>query len=130
MLNWLWVWGPAVAQMVAIFVASSIPDLTELPGGVSDKTGHFIGYAILGTCVWRALAGARWRGFTTRGAALALLFSSVYGASDEYHQSFVHGRSPDVHDWVADTLGAAAAIAALMVVAAVVRARRARSGAV
>ncbi len=130
MLSWLWVWGPAVVQMVAIFVASSIPDLQELPGGVSDKTGHFIGYAILGACVVRALASARWRGLTARTAGLALLFSSAYGLSDEYHQSFVHGRSPDVHDWVADTLGAAAAIGAVMIVAALVRARRARSGAV
>jgi VanZ family protein len=39
-----------------------------------------------------------------------LLVVSAYGASDEWHQSFVPGRSTDVRDWIADTIGAALAI--------------------
>ena len=34
--------------------------------------------------------------------------ASLFGASDEFHQSFVPGRDTDVFDWVADTLGATA----------------------
>ncbi len=36
----------------------------------------------------------------------SLLFSSLYGLSDEWHQSFVPGRMSDIADWAADTLGA------------------------
>ena len=36
----------------------------------------------------------------------SLLFSSLYGFSDEWHQSFVPGRMSDIADWAADTLGA------------------------
>jgi VanZ family protein len=32
----------------------------------------------------------------------------VYGASDEFHQRFVPGRTADVLDWLADSLGACA----------------------
>jgi VanZ family protein len=37
---------------------------------------------------------------------------SLYGASDEIHQGFVPGRSPEVWDWVADTLGSIAGVLA------------------
>jgi VanZ family protein len=33
--------------------------------------------------------------------------ASAFGASDEFHQAFVPGRTADVADWMADTLGAA-----------------------
>lgn len=36
----------------------------------------------------------------------SLIFSSLYGMSDEWHQSFVPGRMSDVADWAADTVGA------------------------
>ena len=36
-----------------------------------------------------------------------MALASLYGATDEFHQSFVPGRDSDVLDWVADTLGAA-----------------------
>lgn len=104
-------WLPAIAQMAIIFVASSIPDLGPLPGGVSDKFGHSIGYAILGALLLRALARARWAGVTWKTALLAIVMATVYGISDEFHQGFVPGRSPDVLDVVADMTGAAIAVA-------------------
>jgi VanZ family protein len=120
----LWVWLPAVAQMAAIFVASSIPNLGELPGGVSPDFGHFVGYALLGGLLARALADARVAGLTTRAAALAWVGSAVYGASDEFHQSFVPGRTPDVNDWFVDIAGAAVAIIACRAMAAAIARRR------
>jgi VanZ family protein len=41
---------------------------------------------------------------------LSIAFCSLYGLSDEWHQSFVVGRESDFADWVADTSGAALAI--------------------
>ena len=114
-------WGPAILQMALIFGASSIPNLQGLPAGVSDKTGHFVGYAILGVCVLHAVVADRWAGVTRRHAWQALAISSIYGMFDEFHQRFVPGRSPDVNDWIADTLGAGAAILVLLILAALNR---------
>ena len=125
-----WVWGPAIAQMAAIFVASSIPDLGELPGGVSPDFGHFVGYSLLGGLMARALANARAAGLTNRVAALAWLACAIYAASDEFHQSFVPGRTPDVNDWLVDIAGAVVAIVAARALAAAIAARRKQSRAV
>jgi VanZ family protein len=43
-------------------------------------------------------------------ALVSIAFCSLYGASDEWHQSFVVGRSSDILDWLADTSGASAGI--------------------
>jgi VanZ family protein len=117
--GWLWIWGPVIVQMAVIFAFSSISDLPPLPGGISDKSGHSIGYALLGAFLLRALAGGRLAGVTWRRAVAAVLLAALYGVSDEFHQSFVPGRSPDVHDVAADGLGAlgAAAVGALVAAA-------------
>lgn len=105
-------WGPVVLVMAAIFIASSIPDLGALPGGMSDKSGHGIGYAVLGGTLLRALAGGTLRGVTWGRGAAAIGLAVLYGISDEFHQSFVPGRSPDAIDIAADAAGAAIAVAA------------------
>lgn len=112
------VWLPAIAQMAVIFAASSIPDLGPMPGGISDKSGHSIGYAILGALLLRALARARWPGVTWKTVLLAIVIATVYAVSDELHQWFVPGRSPDVLDVVADMTGAAIAVAIIGAAAA------------
>ena len=114
----LWLWGPPLAQMGAIFFASAIPNLKTLPGDMSDHVGHFIGYAILGLVALRACAGARWEGITYRSSWQAWTISACYGAFDEFHQRFVPGRSPAVDDWMADALGAAVMIVGIALAAA------------
>jgi len=74
---------------------------------MQDKVNHFIAYAVMGVLAFRAVRH-RFGGNTLWIASL--LFCSLYGVSDEYHQSFVPGRMSEVADWLADTLGAAAAI--------------------
>lgn len=61
----------------------------------------------MGWLAWRAL-----RLYLSGNGLLlaALIFSSAYGASDEWHQSFVPGRLADAADWLADTLGAMLAL--------------------
>ena len=121
-----WLWGPVVVQMALIFFASAIPDLQSIPGGVSDHTAHFLGYGLLGALVLRALAAARWHGVSPRAAALAWLVCAVYGATDEWHQAYVPGRTPALDDWLADALGAATAVIGLAAVA-LIRRRRSRA---
>lgn len=105
-------WGPVAAYAGLIFVLSA---QSRLPGVGSDKVAHFFEYAVLAGLIVRALAGSTLA--TPRTAAFAWLAASLYGLSDEWHQSFVPGRHASARDAVADCLGAAAASAALLAVA-------------
>jgi hypothetical protein len=107
----LWLWGPVVLQMALIFAASSIPNLGQLPGGISDKSGHSIGYALLAGLFLRAFARGRLRDVTWRGASAAIIVATLYGVSDEFHQVFVPGRTADRYDVLADCIGATLGVA-------------------
>ena len=101
-------WGPAVAMMALLFIASSLPGSSPvLRTGFGGLPAHLVAYGLLGALVLRALAGARWRGVTAGRAARAVLICGLYGLSDEFHQRFVPGRTPDVLDLYADVGGAA-----------------------
>lgn len=77
-----------------------------------DKVLHFGAYFVMAVFSWRAF---RHQGLIGRNLALAsMLFCSVYGLSDEWHQSFVPGRTSSGWDWLADSLGAASATLALL----------------
>lgn len=89
------------------------------PGGLSDKGAHFVAYGALGASLVRALAGGRSAAMTPRRVILAAVLATLYGASDELHQSFVPERSPDVLDLVADTIGGLAGAVFLSVAARV-----------
>jgi VanZ family protein len=102
-------WLPPLALMALIFFFSAQPSL-DSGLGIVDLVGrkivHFAEYALLCLLWWRVL---RTRAGAGRAALVALLISSAYAASDEYHQSFVEGRSGRPLDWVIDSAGAAAA---------------------
>jgi VanZ family protein len=96
-------WILAAAWAGVIFWLSSRPTLPgpELP--YFDKVAHFGAYAVLGALL--AFATDRSR----VSIVLALALGVLYGASDEIHQMYVPGRSPDVLDWAADAAGVATA---------------------
>jgi VanZ family protein len=124
--TWLWNWGPALAQMAAIFYLSSQHTVPDLPGGLNNYTGHALGYGLLAALVLRALSRATWAGVRMGTAVRAVIFSSAYGITDEFHQSFVSNRTTDVHDWMADTAGAAFAVLLILRIA-IARRRRERN---
>ena len=100
-------WGPAVLWAAVLFLLSAQSDplgssfLDWIPAG--DKLAHFALYAVLGAL----LARGRVRdGSLPHPAVLAL--GALYGASDEWHQSFVPGREVSALDWSADVCGLAA----------------------
>lgn len=102
----VWVWGPAVCLMIAIFAFSSFSRLPVPLGGSSDLVVHGLVYALLGILMVRALADGSWRGVNTNTLATAVLLTIFYGCTDEYHQSFVAGRVADIYDVIADAVGA------------------------
>ena len=103
------VWAPAAGLMAAFFVVSRTP-IPPVPIGlaVSDLIAHAVAYAFLGAAMLRGVAGAKWAGVTAGGAVLAAVLAAAYGLADEFHQSFVPGRTSELRDVAADALGSAA----------------------
>jgi VanZ family protein len=89
--------------MVAQLFVIPEPDFAEPVVQVMwDKTVHFLFFGTIAFFLWIATS-KRW--------PLAVwIFVAVIGALDETHQMFVPGRDPDIRDWLADGLGAAAAL--------------------
>ena len=108
LLRLLHVWGPVVVLMAAIFVVSGSSSPPRLPASVSDVAAHAIAYAVLGAAMLRAVSGADSSRITVGGVLLAVALTVAYGLTDEVHQSFVPGRTPELRDLAADALGAAA----------------------
>lgn len=106
-------WGPVVAYMAVIFYESSQPSLPDVVSDISDKILHIGGYAVLGGLFVRALAGGLGAPVTAAIGLLAVLATTLYGVTDEIHQSFVPERQADVQDILADALGGAIAAVAL-----------------
>jgi VanZ family protein len=102
---WLW----PLALMALMFFLSAQPNLSTHLGLIDligRKIAHFCEYALLCFLWWRPLTT---RAGPKKAAVLALAICFVYAISDEYHQSFVPGRSPEASDVGIDTAGAALA---------------------
>ena len=101
--------------MALIFAVSSITQPPDLSTSIGDKGAHGLLYLGLGALMVRALAGG-WRPFDGRIAGAAVVYSTLYGVSDELHQFFVPNRTADVADLAADAAGAAVAVLLLYLV--------------
>jgi len=99
--RWQWIWPVILAGLIVAASHQSTVTGPQIPH--LDKLIHFSVYGLLATLICRL--GHGWR-----AAAWALMLASAFGATDEWHQSFVPGRSSEVADWLADTLGAAVAV--------------------
>ena len=72
------------------------------------KLGHVTGYALLTALWWWAL-----RGVTARPLLIAVCIAFAYACTDEFHQTFVSGRTGTPVDVAIDSIGMA--IAALLI---------------
>jgi VanZ family protein len=112
--RWLSYWLPVLLWMGFIFVMSSQPTLpfvlNKTVDFVTKKAGHVIEYGVLAFLLWRAIS-------QDRGASTPLSFggafglSLLYAISDEFHQTFVPGRTGRLTDVGFDALGALLALA-------------------
>lgn len=110
--RWIRAGWPAIAWAALISVASHLPQPIPVapPFAHADKLVHLGVYGVLGALAARGLAGV---GHGPRRAFwVALAAAGLFGAVDEWHQSFVPGREPDPRDWAADAAGAALGAAA------------------
>ena len=96
--------GPPLALMALIYFLSAQPDLNSGLGDLDHylrKAGHM---AVFGA-LWALWArGVRWR-----HPAVAAAIAVGYAITDEWHQSFVLGRSASPVDVAIDAAGVALA---------------------
>ena len=108
-------WLPVAVYMAVIFRLSGqpvLPGVSLLPEWLShDWLHHGMAYGGLALLSLRAVAGGRWEAVRLPALLAAWLISVAYGVSDEWHQSFVPGRSPEARDVLVDGIGAALALA-------------------
>ncbi|HGY57031.1 MAG TPA: VanZ family protein [Caldithrix abyssi] len=99
--------APWLLMMLFIFVMSSIPDLTQpvLVFDYSDKLIHFVVFGILGVLMARGFARSGNVFIRQHYVLTSIVFAVLFALTDEWHQSFVPGRTADWLDWLADTLG-------------------------
>ena len=98
--------APPLALMGLIYFLSAQPDLNSGLGLVDEigrKLVHMAEYALLWWLWCRAL------GFGMRAAIVAVVITLAYAATDEFHQTFVHGRVGSPVDWAIDAAGVAIA---------------------
>ena len=112
-------WLPAILWAGFIFFVSHQPKATLAPiqpSGISaepgitflgieadiivGKSSHVLAFAILAALLYRA-TNNRW---------LTILLSLIYAISDEWHQSFIPGRTPRTTDVGYDMLGVGLAL--------------------
>ena len=96
----------ALAWMALLFYLSHQPGFETpmlFPG--QDKALHATVYAVLGLLLLAAQPRQA-QGYSWQQVGISALIASLYGLSDEIHQYFVPGRSNEILDWVADTVGA------------------------
>lgn len=101
-------WAPVVVYMAGIFVASGMSN-PPMPQDVTDVSLHQAAYFGLTLLLIRALARGRWAGVSVATLALAWAIAVAYGATDEWHQSFVPNRHAELRDLGSDAIGAFAA---------------------
>lgn len=105
-------WAPPIALMALIFFLSAQADLSTGLGVwdyVARKLVHMSEYGLLCLLWWRAFRAVTASARAALG--LAFLASLSYAATDEFHQTFVHGRHGTPVDVAIDAVGMAVATA-------------------
>jgi VanZ family protein len=95
-------------MMLAIFLfsaGSAAHMQKQLLQTIVNKGGHMIGYGLLALAFWRMFEFGQDRFW------LSWLLAVLYALTDEFHQSFVPGRTPSLVDALFfDALGALIAL--------------------
>jgi VanZ family protein/UDP-2,3-diacylglucosamine pyrophosphatase LpxH len=103
--RWFWIFPLAVAATIVWLSAQSqYPMGLQLPPPM-DKFAHASVFGALALVLDMALR-LNWPGLPMyRRHLLVFVAVSCFGATDEWHQLFVPGRSCEFGDWVADSVG-------------------------
>ncbi|MFY9803272.1 MAG: VanZ family protein [Candidatus Acidiferrales bacterium] len=149
-MPWLKRWWPAIVWAIAISSFSTgaftsentsriilpilhflfphaSPDTLAFMHHIIRKCAHFTEYFIFSLLILRGFRAGE-KGTRLRWALLTILIVAGYASLDEFHQSFVPGRTAAVGDVLIDTSGGATAqiVASLWALVGATRAKRQR----
>lgn len=100
---------PTIAYMAAIFIVSAIPSQElPVPSALDDSLLHFVAYFGLGLLLM--FSAAVFDGSAVARLTGAGMVGVLYGASDEWHQSFVPQRDSSLSDLGFDAAGVLTAL--------------------
>ena len=106
MNRYLRYWLPLFTYCLFIFFLSSSPNPLPMPHlFLGDKLLHIAEYSILGFLMARSIFSLNLRYSKRPLFIIAIILSTLYGLSDEVHQSFTPGRTTSLGDLIADGLG-------------------------
>ncbi len=92
------------AGLIFFFSSLTGTEVGQLP--TSDFIMHGMEYTGFGFLLyWWRSNGLKIDEDKMRPFFQAVAIGSIYAATDEFHQGFVPGRTPDIRDWTADTIG-------------------------
>lgn len=101
-------WLPVVLWCVLIFRFSSgsIPSASMIywQDFAVKKTGHVLLFGALAFLIYRALKINKIK--SDKAAFTAVILSTIYGATDEFHQLYTKGRESRIRDVFIDGSGA------------------------
>jgi len=118
---------PAILWALAIFGFSSIPSSSIPNLGIfsHDKLLHAGVFFVFSFFVYRSFKMQQRLPAVSRHAGVwTLVAATLYAITDEIHQIFVTGRSPDYRDVLADVTGALILLGLMWIITA----RRTRDG--
>ena len=105
------VYIPLIIYWSLLLMGTSLPAPDVPSFGIGDKFTHFGAYFGLAVLLSFTFHYQNKYLFLKKYFLTStLVVVTVYGLLDEFHQSFIPGRSSEFFDWVADVIGAAAGI--------------------
>ncbi len=108
----LYHWLPLIAYSAFIVIQSHYPTPESVPRlPYFDKLLHLGGYGLLGLLFCRACRSSWPTASSGALARVGVLFTTLFGLSDEIHQSFMAFRTADAGDVLADAMGGALGVA-------------------
>jgi VanZ family protein len=114
--EWRRRWAPVVLWLAVQLLLTSLPgnDLPDVRLPLHfDWVVHAGMYGTQGVLLARAcMMGMLFSERPMQRVLMLVAALSALGALDELHQLFIPGRSAEVMDWVMDTIGGAAGVAA------------------
>lgn len=102
-----------VTETLALLHLTVSPHTFEILHYGVRKLAHLTEYGIFSLLIYASFLNASDFEWRPRLALRSVALAGLYSLTDEYHQSFVSNRTPDLLDCVLDTTGAA--LGALMV---------------
>ncbi len=107
-LHQISLWLPVVLWMALIFrfSAGTVPVASQVywQDFAVKKTGHVLLFGALAILIYRGLIGNDMD--SKKALVWAIMLSTLYGATDEFHQMFTQGRESRLRDVFIDGLGA------------------------